>query len=105
VSFLDSVKELARWPSSTCFTGPRKVGVSEDAHLHAVWDIGSALIRVVIGGSGFILSAAILMIEVQKKWWKPNPTDIGWQSKCSDSPGSSPPVYSMHPNDGTVSSV
>jgi len=33
----------------------------------------------VIGGSGFIISSTILMLEVQTKWWKPNLLDIGWQ--------------------------
>ncbi|WWD22643.1 hypothetical protein CI109_107136 [Kwoniella shandongensis] len=33
----------------------------------------------VIGGCGFILSALILMIEVQKKWYLPNLFDVGWQ--------------------------
>lgn len=32
----------------------------------------------VVGGSGFIVSSLILMIEVQKHWWLPNITDIGW---------------------------
>ncbi|WWC67354.1 uncharacterized protein I206_101262 [Kwoniella pini CBS 10737] len=32
----------------------------------------------VIGGTGFIISSLILMIEVQKKWYLPNLTEIGW---------------------------
>ncbi|KLO15213.1 hypothetical protein SCHPADRAFT_871507 [Schizopora paradoxa] len=32
----------------------------------------------VIGGSGFIISAGIFMLEAQHRWWKPNVTDIGW---------------------------
>ncbi|OXG28955.1 hypothetical protein C361_00609 [Cryptococcus neoformans Tu259-1] len=32
----------------------------------------------VVGGSGFIVSSVVLMIEVQKHWWLPNITDIGW---------------------------
>ncbi|WRT63184.1 uncharacterized protein IL334_000087 [Kwoniella shivajii] len=32
----------------------------------------------VIGGTGFIISSLILMIEVQKKWWLPNLLEIGW---------------------------
>ncbi|XAO22397.1 hypothetical protein I312_101167 [Cryptococcus bacillisporus CA1280] len=32
----------------------------------------------VVGGTGFIVSSAILMIEVQKHWWLPNIIDIGW---------------------------
>ncbi|OCF34900.1 hypothetical protein I317_05149 [Kwoniella heveanensis CBS 569] len=32
----------------------------------------------VVGGTGFIISSLILMIEVQKKWWLPNLTEIGW---------------------------
>ncbi|WWC90228.1 uncharacterized protein L201_005161 [Kwoniella dendrophila CBS 6074] len=32
----------------------------------------------VIGGLGFIISSLIIMIEVQKKWWLPNLTEIGW---------------------------
>ncbi|WVQ94132.1 hypothetical protein IAU59_001210 [Kwoniella sp. CBS 9459] len=32
----------------------------------------------VVGGTGFIISSLILMLEVQKKWWLPNMTEIGW---------------------------
>ncbi|OCF60193.1 hypothetical protein L486_02873 [Kwoniella mangroviensis CBS 10435] len=32
----------------------------------------------VIGGTGFIVSSLILMVEVQKKWWLPNLLEIGW---------------------------
>ncbi|KAJ9093530.1 hypothetical protein QFC21_006364 [Naganishia friedmannii] len=32
----------------------------------------------VIGGTGFIISALLLMLEVQTKWWKPALGDIGW---------------------------
>ncbi|WVQ87588.1 hypothetical protein IAS59_001314 [Cryptococcus gattii] len=32
----------------------------------------------VVGGTGFIVSSLILMIEVQKHWWLPNVIDIGW---------------------------
>ncbi|THH13899.1 hypothetical protein EUX98_g9670 [Antrodiella citrinella] len=32
----------------------------------------------VIGGIGFIVSSVLLMLEVQKKWWLPNLTSIGW---------------------------
>lgn len=32
----------------------------------------------VIGGSGFILSGWLFMIETQKHWWQPAPTVLGW---------------------------
>lgn len=32
----------------------------------------------VIGGSGFIIASLLLMVEVQKKWWLPNLTSVGW---------------------------
>ncbi|KAJ6616516.1 hypothetical protein B0H10DRAFT_1397839 [Mycena sp. CBHHK59/15] len=32
----------------------------------------------VIGGTGFIISSAIMMIETQKKWYIPAPTSLGW---------------------------
>ncbi|WVW81228.1 hypothetical protein I302_103219 [Kwoniella bestiolae CBS 10118] len=32
----------------------------------------------VVGGTGFIISSLIIMIEVQKKWWQPNVMEIGW---------------------------
>ena len=35
----------------------------------------------VIGGSGFIVSSIILMLEVQHAWWKIKPLDIGWHGK------------------------
>ena len=34
----------------------------------------------VVGGSGFMLSAILLMLEVQTRWWKPALSDIGWHS-------------------------
>lgn len=37
-----------------------------------------SLICAVIGGSGFIISSLILIIEVQHKWYLPNITEIGW---------------------------
>lgn len=35
----------------------------------------------VIGGTGFIVSSAILLLEVQKKWYIPAWTDIGWHGE------------------------
>ncbi|KAH9855482.1 hypothetical protein C2E23DRAFT_724190 [Lenzites betulinus] len=32
----------------------------------------------VLGGSGFIISSLLLMIEVQKRWWLPNLRSMGW---------------------------
>lgn len=32
----------------------------------------------VIGGTGFIISSILLMLEVQTAWWKPNLTSLGW---------------------------
>ncbi|OSC98858.1 hypothetical protein PYCCODRAFT_1396225 [Trametes coccinea BRFM310] len=32
----------------------------------------------VVGGCGFIISSLLLMIEVQKKWWLPNLSSLGW---------------------------
>ncbi|CAD0096018.1 unnamed protein product [Aureobasidium vineae] len=32
----------------------------------------------VIGGSGFIVSGWLFMIETQKHWWQPAPTVLGW---------------------------
>jgi hypothetical protein len=36
---------------------------------------------IVVGGTGFIISALFLMIETQKKWWQPNLMDLGWHSE------------------------
>lgn len=35
----------------------------------------------VVGGSGFIVSSLLLMLEVQRKWWLPALTDLGWWSE------------------------
>lgn len=35
----------------------------------------------VIGGTGFVISAGLLMIEVQPKWWYIKPLSLGWQSE------------------------
>jgi hypothetical protein len=32
----------------------------------------------VIGGTGFIISSLLFMIETQKRWWKPAPYVLGW---------------------------
>lgn len=32
----------------------------------------------VIGGSGFVVSGTLFMIEVQKHWWQPAPGVLGW---------------------------
>lgn len=39
------------------------------------------LISAVVGGTGFIVSSGILLLEVQKKWYKPALKDIGWHGK------------------------
>ncbi|KAF8869391.1 hypothetical protein BD779DRAFT_1614490 [Infundibulicybe gibba] len=33
----------------------------------------------VVGGSGFIISATLMMLEVQRKWYWPAPSSLGWQ--------------------------
>ncbi|ORX35146.1 hypothetical protein BD324DRAFT_634045 [Kockovaella imperatae] len=32
----------------------------------------------VVGGTGFIISSTLLMLEVQGSWWRIKPLDIGW---------------------------
>lgn len=32
----------------------------------------------VIGGTGFMVSSTLLMLEVQTAWWKPNLLSLGW---------------------------
>ena len=32
----------------------------------------------VVGGTGFIVSSLLLMIECQRKWWLPNLRSLGW---------------------------
>ena len=32
----------------------------------------------VIGGTGFIISSVLFMLEVSSKWWLPNVRSIGW---------------------------
>ena len=39
---------------------------------------GAYWIPQVIGGSGFVISGALFMIETQKHWWQPAPTVLGW---------------------------
>jgi len=33
----------------------------------------------VVGGSGFIVASALFMLEVQSKWYKMKPADLGWE--------------------------
>lgn len=32
----------------------------------------------VVGGTGFIISSLLLMVECQRKWWLPNLRSLGW---------------------------
>lgn len=41
------------------------------------------LLRTVLGGTGFMISAVLLMLEVQTKWYRPALGDIGWHSTSS----------------------
>ena len=48
-------------------------------HLEPQWKLNAAYwIPQVIGGSGFIVSSSLYMLETQQKWWKPNPHVLGW---------------------------
>lgn len=40
--------------------------------------LGPRLTPTVVGGTGFIISSTMIMIEVQDKWWLPKLNDIGW---------------------------
>src|SRR4051794_20899834 len=66
---------------------------------------------VVVGGSGFMLSAILLMLEVQTRWWKPALSDIGWHSEdlidlvCSSYVAYSPYTLSSTPFSGGAQTV
>ncbi|KHO02098.1 uncharacterized protein MAM_01099 [Metarhizium album ARSEF 1941] len=48
-------------------------------HLTPQWRLNAAYwIPQVIGGSGFIASSTLYMLETQEKWWKPAPHLLGW---------------------------
>ncbi|UKZ46140.1 hypothetical protein TrVGV298_000338 [Trichoderma virens] len=48
-------------------------------HLTPQWRLNAAYwIPQVIGGSGFIVSSSLYMLETQQKWWKPAPHLLGW---------------------------
>ncbi|KAM0253096.1 hypothetical protein ACHAQJ_007418 [Trichoderma viride] len=48
-------------------------------HLTPQWRLNAAYwIPQVVGGSGFILSSTLYMLETQQKWWKPAPHLLGW---------------------------
>ncbi|KAL6902436.1 hypothetical protein GGI43DRAFT_339038 [Trichoderma evansii] len=48
-------------------------------HLTPQWRLNAAYwIPQVIGGSGFIVSSSMYMLETQQKWWKPAPHLLGW---------------------------
>jgi hypothetical protein len=42
-----------------------------------------------------MLSAILLMLEVQTKWWKPALRDIGWHSALYPSPVPTPPIRGL----------
>lgn len=48
-------------------------------HLTPQWRLNAAYwIPQVVGGSGFIMSGLLYMLETQDKWWKPAPRLLGW---------------------------
>ncbi|RFU75400.1 integral membrane [Trichoderma arundinaceum] len=48
-------------------------------HLTPQWRLNAAYwIPQVIGGSGFIVSSTLYMLETQQKWWKPALHLLGW---------------------------
>ncbi|KAI0635387.1 hypothetical protein C8Q77DRAFT_1217230 [Trametes polyzona] len=56
---------------------PRVIAGFPDAPPTAVTDVFYWTPQVV-GGTGFIVSSILLMIEVQRKWWLPNLRSMGW---------------------------
>ena len=63
------------WP---CICEAERVkNATERAHdvvLHCVQTIGSW---------GFIISATMFCLEVQKHWWLPRPLNLGWQARSA----------------------
>ncbi|PTB42370.1 uncharacterized protein TrAFT101_008537 [Trichoderma asperellum] len=48
-------------------------------HLTPQWRLNAAYwIPQVVGGSGFIVSSSLYMLETQQKWWRPAPHLLGW---------------------------
>ncbi|KAL7914981.1 hypothetical protein GGI35DRAFT_435730 [Trichoderma velutinum] len=48
-------------------------------HLTPQWRLNAAYwIPQVVGGSGFIVSSTLYMLETQQKWWKPALNLLGW---------------------------
>jgi hypothetical protein len=48
-------------------------------HLTPQWRLNAAYwIPQVVGGTGFIVSGTLYMLETQQKWWKPAPKLLGW---------------------------
>lgn len=85
----------ARKLLSTCSTGPRRASSSE-TYL-SISQLANARSLVVVGGTGFILSAGILTLEVQRRWYLPALTDIGWHSESLSRRSFSPSCDSSSP--------
>ncbi|KAJ6780423.1 hypothetical protein PWT90_02310 [Aphanocladium album] len=48
-------------------------------HLTPQWRLNAAFwIPQVVGGSGFVVSGLLYMLETQDRWWKPTPRLLGW---------------------------
>ncbi|OAA76199.1 integral membrane protein [Akanthomyces lecanii RCEF 1005] len=48
-------------------------------HLTPQWRLNAAYwIPQVVGGSGFVVSGLLYMLETQERWWKPAPRLLGW---------------------------
>jgi hypothetical protein len=68
-----------QWMGATIFWVPGIVGIPQIlARLTPSETTGVYWLLQVVGGSGFIISAGMLMLEVQSKWWKPNLSSLGW---------------------------
>lgn len=64
---------------ATIFWVPGIVGIPQILErLSGAETTGVYWLLQVVGGSGFIISSAMLMLEVQSKWWKPNLKSLGW---------------------------
>ena len=46
-------------------------------------DVVSVWYAQTIGSWGFIISATMFCLEVQKHWWLPRPLNLGWQARLA----------------------
>ncbi|KAF2244495.1 hypothetical protein BU26DRAFT_400993, partial [Trematosphaeria pertusa] len=79
------IRELGFLASFAQLIGATIFWISGFTALPGIYDHMSDTVTIVlfwtpqvVGGSGFIISGTLFMLETQSRWWKPAPRTLGW---------------------------